>query len=80
MPTYEYECKSCGNRFDKFHQMSKEPVTQCPECGGSVHKLLSGGAGVIMKGGGGTRARPSCGRDMPCCSADVPCGVPPCHE
>ena len=36
MPTYEYQCKTCGYRFDEFKLIkdreapTKEP---CPECG-----------------------------------------------
>jgi putative FmdB family regulatory protein len=52
MPTYEYECKKCGNRFEVFQSMSDEPIKKCPECGKQVRRLVSGGAGVIFKGSG----------------------------
>jgi len=52
MPTYEYECKKCGSRFEVFQSMSDEPVKKCPECGKQVRRLVSGGAGVIFKGSG----------------------------
>jgi putative FmdB family regulatory protein len=32
MPIYEYECKSCGNRFDQIQKLSDEPLKTCPEC------------------------------------------------
>ena len=80
MPTYEYKCRECGHLFDKFQQMKEKPLTECPECGGALQRLLSGGAGVIMKGGSVTPSRPSCGRDVPCCGASEPCGMPPCDE
>lgn len=51
MPVYEYQCESCTNRFDKRQRFSDEPVTECPECGGLVHKVIQP-VGVIFKGSG----------------------------
>ena len=52
MPTYEYECKSCGYNFDVFQNIKDEPLKTCPECGKEVRRLINGGTGVIFKGGG----------------------------
>jgi putative FmdB family regulatory protein len=52
MPTYEYECKSCGHTFEKFQAMSDDPLKDCPECGKEVRRLIHGGTGVIFKGSG----------------------------
>ena len=52
MPTYEYECKSCGHRFDAFQNIKDEPLKVCPECGKELRRLIYGGTGVIFKGGG----------------------------
>jgi len=52
MPTYEYECKTCGYYYEKNQTMSENPDTQCPQCGGLVKRLISGGTGVIFKGSG----------------------------
>ena len=52
MPTYEYECRKCGNRFEKFQSISAAPLKTCPECKGRVARVLSGGAGIIFKGSG----------------------------
>jgi putative FmdB family regulatory protein len=52
MPTYEYECKKCGDNFELFQSMSEEPVKVCPKCGGETRRLINGGAGVIYKGSG----------------------------
>ena len=52
MPTYEYECRSCHHTFEKFQSMSDDPVKVCPECGGSVRRMIGGGTGVIFKGSG----------------------------
>ncbi|MCL1931562.1 MAG: FmdB family transcriptional regulator [Treponema sp.] len=52
MPTYEYECKSCGHNFEVFQSMSEEPLKTCAKCGKEVRRLILGGAGVIFKGSG----------------------------
>ncbi|MCB0001787.1 MAG: FmdB family transcriptional regulator [Anaerolineae bacterium] len=51
MPVYEYQCESCFNRFEKRQRFSDEPVTECPVCGGLVHKVIQP-VGVIFKGSG----------------------------
>ena len=51
MPIYEYECPSCGNRFEKLVKVNAEPPP-CDACGsGDVRKLVSA-SGFILKGGG----------------------------
>lgn len=52
MPTYDYACEKCGHRYEKFQPMSSEPDSVCPECGGTVKRLIGTGAGVIFKGSG----------------------------
>lgn len=52
MPTYEYECDKCGNKFDVFQSMTAKPIKKCPECGGKVTRLLGTGSGIIFKGKG----------------------------
>jgi putative FmdB family regulatory protein len=52
MPTYEYECATCGNDFDVFQSMSDDPLKACPSCGGAVKRVINGGSGVIFKGSG----------------------------
>jgi putative FmdB family regulatory protein len=52
MPTYEYECKTCGYTFDVFQNMSDDPVKVCPQCGKEVRRLINGGTGIIFKGSG----------------------------
>jgi putative FmdB family regulatory protein len=51
MPLYEYECESCGHRFEKIQKFSDPPLESCPVCGGPVHKLLSSPA-IQFKGSG----------------------------
>ena len=53
MPTYEYECRSCGHKFEKFQYMSEQPVKDCPACRKNTAKRLIGtGSGIIFKGSG----------------------------
>jgi putative FmdB family regulatory protein len=52
MPTYEYECQKCGNRFELFQRITEPPKKRCPKCKGKVQRLLGTGAGLIFKGSG----------------------------
>ena len=53
MPTYEYQCDACGNKFEKFQSIKSGPIRKCPKCGKSkVRRLISTGAGLIFKGSG----------------------------
>jgi putative FmdB family regulatory protein len=51
MPLYEYECDSCGHRFEVIQKFSDAPIDTCPKCGKSVHKLISSPA-IQFKGTG----------------------------
>lgn len=52
MPTYEYKCTKCGDRFDVFQQMTDEPLETCEKCAGRLKRLIGAGAGIIFKGSG----------------------------
>lgn len=52
MPTYEYECLSCGYRFDVFQNIKAEPLRSCPECNKKLRRLIGAGGGIIFKGSG----------------------------
>lgn len=52
MPTYDYECSKCGNKFEAFQKITDEPLKKCPECKGKVKRLISPGSGIIFKGSG----------------------------
>jgi putative FmdB family regulatory protein len=51
MPAYEYQCEECSGHFVERQKMSDPEIEFCPTCGGAVKRLISGGAGVISKGG-----------------------------
>lgn len=51
MPTYEYQCKSCNHRFEVWQKMADEPLTVCPECNGTIRRVLFP-AGIVFKGSG----------------------------
>lgn len=51
MPRYEYECSECGVRFERIQKFNEAPLTECPECGSEVHRLI-GPVGVVFKGSG----------------------------
>jgi putative FmdB family regulatory protein len=52
MPTYEYECKKCGYKFEEFQRITEPPIRLCPRCKGKVRRLIGTGAGFIFKGSG----------------------------
>ena len=51
MPTYEYECETCGIRFERRQRITEEALTRCPECDGPVHRVLFP-VGIVFKGSG----------------------------
>ena len=52
MPTYDYECMSCGNVFEVFQNINDKRLDKCPKCGKKVKRLIGSGAGIIFKGSG----------------------------
>lgn len=51
MPTYEYLCQDCDQPLEVFQSFTDDPLTDCPECGGSLRKVF-GSVGVVFKGSG----------------------------
>ncbi len=71
MPLYEYECASCGKRFELVQKFSAPPEAACPACGGRGHRQLSAPA-LHFKGSGWTvsdyarrNADPQSGKSSP---------------
>ncbi len=72
MPTYEYECRACGHRFEKMQSITAVPLKTCPECSKKkVVRLIGSGAGLIFKGPGfyATDHRKGGAPEAPACPA-----------
>ncbi len=41
MPVYEYQCLSCGRIEEALQKISDPPLTECPECKGTLKKMIS---------------------------------------
>jgi putative FmdB family regulatory protein len=87
MPTYEYECESCGHGFEQFQSMSDKPLKACPKCGRNMRRLIGAGSAPIVKGGGfhatdyGRSSGSSCSLDrtgVTCCGRNARCDSPAC--
>ena len=60
MPTYEYICEKCGREFEARQSIAAQPLRICPKelClrkkwgRGRVKRKISGGGGLLFKGGG----------------------------
>ena len=51
MPTYEYACEVCGNRFDVRQSITADPLTACPTCDGRIKRVIHA-SGIVFKGSG----------------------------
>lgn len=72
MPTYNYECKKCGYKFEKFQGITEDAVKICEKCNGEVRRLISSGAGIIFKGNGFYQTDYKASKDV---DAPKPCEV-----
>jgi putative FmdB family regulatory protein len=53
MPTYDYVCEGCGNKFEQFQTITAKPLRVCPKCGQQkLNRLIGSGSGIIFKGSG----------------------------
>lgn len=52
MPTYEYKCTLCNQVQEVFHSIKEEPEIKCKSCNGNCKRMVSGGTGFIIRGGG----------------------------
>jgi putative FmdB family regulatory protein len=51
VPTYDYQCRSCGDVTEVIHAMTDDGPSVCERCGGSLRRVLYP-AGIIFKGSG----------------------------
>ena len=53
MPTYEYRCHACDNKWEEFQSIKDEPSKKCPKCKkAKAERIISAGGGIIFKGSG----------------------------
>jgi len=86
MANYEYRCDSCGHQFERQQAMNDPALSECPSCGGVVRRVVTGGAGFIMKSPSSNQPSvKGCSMEttgMTCCGRDHRCGKSACgtHE
>ena len=51
MPTYTYQCDTCGHGFETVQRFSEDPLTECPECSATIRRVIQP-VGVVFKGSG----------------------------
>lgn len=51
---YEYGCKNCNNVQEEVHGMNDTPEIKCNKCQTVMERIITGGTGIIFKGGGWT--------------------------
>lgn len=54
MPTYQYECRSCGHQIEEFQSIKADPLKLCPSCGKEeLQRKVGGGAATLRFTGSG---------------------------
>jgi putative FmdB family regulatory protein len=51
VPTYDYQCRSCGFITEVVHSMLDDGPSACERCGGALRRVFHP-TGIIFKGGG----------------------------
>ena len=51
VPTYDYQCRSCGSVTEVIHSMLEDGPTTCEQCGGALRRMVFP-TGIIFKGSG----------------------------
>lgn len=52
MPIYEYQCKSCGKRFEIMQKISDKPVKKCIHCSDEKVEKIMSQSSFALKGSG----------------------------
>jgi len=52
MPIYEYQCQSCGHKYEALQKLSDPVLTDCPACNKPELSKQISAAGFRLKGGG----------------------------
>ncbi len=81
MPIYEYECKSCHHVFEEWQSILDEPKTTCPDCSGTLKKIISMSSFALKGGGWYADGYSSVGRNCKASSANTTsCGNKPAKK
>lgn len=51
MPTYQYRCTECGHDLEAVQKFTDDPLTECPQCHGTLRKVYNA-VGIVFKGSG----------------------------
>ncbi|MFN8591616.1 MAG: FmdB family zinc ribbon protein [Thermomicrobiales bacterium] len=51
MPTYTYQCDTCGHQFEAIQRFADDPLKDCPQCGAAIRRVIQP-VGVVFKGSG----------------------------
>lgn len=51
MPLYDYQCDTCGHRFEVRQGIREDPLTVCPQCGSPIRRVIHP-VGIVFKGSG----------------------------
>lgn len=51
MPTYEYQCQKCSNRYEKREGFDAPSTQKCPKCKGKAQRIIQAPP-IVFKGSG----------------------------
>jgi putative FmdB family regulatory protein len=51
VPTYDYQCRSCGTVVEVVHSMLEDGPTTCELCAGQLRRVINP-SGIIFRGSG----------------------------
>ncbi|HEX7173404.1 MAG TPA: FmdB family zinc ribbon protein [Candidatus Limnocylindria bacterium] len=71
VPTYDYQCRSCGAVTEVIHAMTEDGPSVCEICGGALRRVLYP-AGIIFKGSGFYRTDSRAAGSSPSAGASSP--------
>ena len=52
MPTYDYICLNCGDKFEHFQGINDKKLKICNKCNGTLKRLIGSGVEPVFKGKG----------------------------
>jgi len=52
VPLHEFQCRKCGNRFERIQKFSDSDPKKCPKCGAGKLERLLHASSVRFKGSG----------------------------